>query len=143
MQRQFLIFGQPVELLVTSDETSGSFSIGRQTCTPGTGTPPHRHEHEDEVFSVVEGRFEIFNAETDTWTEIPEKGTVLAPRGGVHCFRNCGSSDGTIQFICSGGRSDVFLQGLSAFTLPEQMQAMVDYSAHYGITYPTLPPPTS
>ena len=141
MKTKFDIFGEPVELLVTSDQTGGSFSIGRQICKPGSGTPPHIHQNEDEVFSVVSGRFEIFDGQS--WTEIPEHGVVFAPRNHVHCFRNCGPTDGTIQFISSGSRFDVFLEGLSRFTIPQEMQAMVDYSATFGITYPTLPPPSA
>jgi len=140
MQTKFDIFGEPVELLITSDKTGGAFSIGRQTCKPGSGTPPHVHQYEDEVFSVVSGRFEIFNGES--WAEIPEGGIVFAPRRNVHCFRNCGDSDGTIQFICSGDRFDIFLEGLSRYILPQDLQGMVDYSATFGITYPTLPPPS-
>ena len=141
MRTHFDIFGEPVELLVTSQQTGGAFSIGRQTCRPGSGVPPHTHQHEDEVFSVVSGRFEIFNGES--WTEIPPDAAVLAPRGHVHCFRNCGETDGTIQFVCGGDRFDVFLEGLAQYNLPQDMQPMVDYSAAFGILYPTLPPPTS
>ena len=140
MQRRFDVFGEPVELLVLSEQTGGAFSIGRQTCKPGGGTPPHLHHNEDEVFSVVTGRFELFNGET--WSEIPEQGVVFVPRRQVHCFRNCGTSDGTIQFICTGNTFDVFLEGLSQFTMPQDMQAAVDYSAKFGIFYPTMPPPT-
>ncbi|WP_052201041.1 cupin domain-containing protein [Terriglobus sp. TAA 43] len=141
MKTHFDIFGEPVELVLTSDKTNGMFSIGRQTCKPGSGTPPHVHQHEDEVFSVVTGRFEIFNGES--WTEVPKNGIIFAPRGGVHCFRNCGDTDGTIQFICSGDQFDIFLEGLSRYVLPQDVQAIVDYSATYGITYPTLPPPSA
>ena len=140
MLKQFDIFGQPVVLLVTSDMTAGGFSIGQQTCAPGTGVPPHVHVNEDEAFSAISGRFEIFSDEV--WTEIPTGGVVFAPRGKVHCFRNSGETDGTIQFICSGDRFDKFLEGLRVYSMPEDMQAMVDYSAEFGITYPTLPPPT-
>lgn len=140
MKRKFEIFGEPVELVVLSSETGGAFSIGRQTCKPGGGTPPHSHAFEDEVFSVVSGRFEIFDGKD--WAEIAEGGLMVARRGGVHCFRNCGAEEGTIQFVCSGDRFDIFLEGLSNYTMPQDMQAMVDYSAEFGITYPTLPPPT-
>ena len=143
MQTRFNIFGQPVELLVLSSATDGGFSLGRQTCAPGTGTPPHLHHHEDEVFSVVSGRFEIYDGDTDTWTEMARDGIVFAPRGHVHCFRNCGDTDGVIQFICSGGAFDVFLEGLSRFQLPQDVQAIVDYSAGFDIYYPMLPPPTA
>lgn len=140
MKREFDIFGEPVEIIVTSEQVHGAFSIARQTCEPGGGPPPHSHENEDEVFSVISGRFELFNGES--WTEIPEKGVLLAPRGGVHCFRNCGDSVGTIQFLCSGDQFDIFLEGLANYILPHDLQAMVDYSARYGITYPTLPAPS-
>ena len=53
LETHFHIFGQPVELLVLSKQTGGAFSLGRQTCAPGEGTPPHMHLHEDEVFSTV------------------------------------------------------------------------------------------
>ena len=142
MQTKFNIFGEPVELTVLSQDTGGHFSMGRQTCKPGSGTPPHMHHNEDEVFSVISGRFEIFNGDSNTWTEIPKDGSIFAPRGHVHCFRNCGDTEGTIQFVCSGSAFDVFLEGLSRFNLPDDVQAIVDYSATYGIFYPTLPPPT-
>jgi mannose-6-phosphate isomerase-like protein (cupin superfamily) len=143
MQLRFNIFGEPVELLITSEQTHGGFSVGRQIVRPGSGTPPHLHQNEDEVFSVVSGRFEIFNGDDNTWTEIPKDGVVYAPRNHVHCFRNCGDVDGVIQFTCSGAAFDGFLEGLSRFNLPEDVQAIVDYSAGFGIFYPTLPPPTA
>jgi mannose-6-phosphate isomerase-like protein (cupin superfamily) len=141
MQTKFDIFGDPVELIVISAQTGGAYSIGRQTCAPGSGTPPHLHHNEDETFSVINGRFEIFDGNTNTWTEIPKDGVVFAPRGNVHCFRNCGDTSGTIQFVCSGGQFDVFLEGLSRYIMPADMRAMIDYSAKYGIYYPTMPPP--
>jgi len=140
MRNRFTIFGDPVELLVLSEQTGGAFSIGRQTCAPGGGIPPHFHEYEDEAFSVVSGRFEMFDGET--WTEIPKDGVVFAPRHRVHCFRNCGQSTGTIQFISSGNKFDVFLEGLSQYSMPRDIQAVVDYSATFGIFYQNLPPPS-
>ena len=142
MQMHFDVFGEPVELLVTSEQTNGGFSIGRQTCAPGSGTPPHIHHNEDEVFSVVTGRFEIFDGNSNTWNEIPENGVIFSARGNVHCFRNCGDAPGTIQFVCSGSAFDVFLEGLSKYQMPGDMQAMIDYSATFGIFYPTMPPAT-
>lgn len=140
MKTHFDIFGDPVELIITSSQTGGAFSIGRQTCKSGGGVPPHTHDHEDEVFAVISGRFEIFNGET--WTEMQPNDAVFAPRGSVHCFRNCGDTEGVIQFTCSGSRFDAFLEGLSRYTMPQDMQAMTDYSAGFGIFYPTLPPPS-
>ena len=44
--------------------------------------------------------------------------------------------------MCSGASFDVFLEGLSNYTMPQDIQAMINYTAQYGIYYPTLPPPT-
>lgn len=142
MKRNFHIFGDPVEMLVFSQQTGGAFSIGRQTCKPGGGPPPHIHHREDEAFSVVDGRFELFNGDDNTWTEIAPGALAFAPRNHVHTFRNCGDTVGTIQFISSGSTFDVFLVGLADYEMPQDMQAMIDYTASFDIFYPTLPPPT-
>ena len=140
MQTHFTVFGEPVEVILSSEQTNGHLAILRQTVAPGGGPPPHMHTREDEVFSTVSGRFELLV--NGTWTEIPAGGVLYAPRNSVHTFRNCGDTDGVLQIISTGGNFDVFLQGLSKFTMPEDIQAVVDYSLPFGITYPTLPPPT-
>lgn len=143
MKRTFDIFGDPVEMVIFSEQTGGAFSIGRQTCRPGGGPPPHRHTQEDEVFSVISGRFEVYDGDTETWTEIAPQGVAYAPCNHVHTFRNCGDGPGTIQFISSGDSFDRFLVGLSDYKVPDDLQAMIDYTATFGIFYPTLPPPTA
>jgi hypothetical protein len=80
MQTHFNIFGDSVELLVLSRQTNGAFSIGRQTSKPGGGPPPHFHQNEDEVFSVVTGRFEIFNGETGQRSRRTASSSLLAEK---------------------------------------------------------------
>lgn len=140
MQTHFNVFGEPAEVVLSSEQTNGHLCIVRQTVHPGGGPPPHMHTEEDEVFSAVSGRFELLV--NGTWTEIPPGGMLYAPRGSVHTFRNCNDTDSVLQIIATGGRFDVFLEGLSKFTMPQDIQAVVDYSLPFGITYPTLPPPT-
>lgn len=140
MQKHFHVFGEPVEVVLSGEQTHGQLSVLRQTCGPGSGPPPHMHTEEDEVFSVVAGRFELLV--NGTWTEVPSDGMLYAPRNHVHTFRNCGDAEGVIQIIATGDRFERFLQGLSGFTMPQDIQAVVDYSVSYGISYPTLPPPS-
>ena len=54
------VFGEPIEILASSTATNHAFVIGLQTSPPGGGPPPHRHLGEDEIFTVVDGEFEIF-----------------------------------------------------------------------------------
>jgi quercetin dioxygenase-like cupin family protein len=142
MDSNFSVFGEPVEVLLNHNQSDGRLVVVTQTCRPGGGPPPHRHEYEDELFQTVSGRFELFDGATDSWAEIPPGRVIFSPRGSTHTFRNCGDSDGTIQIVVSGSNLDEFLFGLSRFEIPRDLQPMIDYSATFGITYPTLPPPT-
>lgn len=60
-RKQFTVFGEVVDVLFSSSETGGSFSMVVQTCPPGGGPPPHIHEREDEIFLPLEGEFELFS----------------------------------------------------------------------------------
>src|SRR5262249_29791108 len=43
----------------TAEETGGAFSLWEAIVPPGTGAPPHRHDHEDESFYVLSGELVV------------------------------------------------------------------------------------
>ena len=45
--KQFRVFGELVEVLVSTEQTGGTFCVVTQTCSPGGGPPPHIHEYEE------------------------------------------------------------------------------------------------
>ena len=94
---RFDVFGDPVELLLTGERSNGVAVVLTQTCKPGGGPPPHRHVHEDELFQAMSGHFELFDGDAGVWNPLPADVVVFAPKGGVHTFRNCGTTVGTIQ----------------------------------------------
>lgn len=53
------VFGVDVTFLVENEHTGGRFGVLEYVSKPGHEPPPHWHEHEDEVFYVVEGHFEM------------------------------------------------------------------------------------
>jgi len=53
------VFGVDVTFLVEKDDTDGRFGMVEYVSTPGHEPPPHWHEHEDEVFYVIEGHLEM------------------------------------------------------------------------------------
>ncbi len=65
---------------------------------PAEGPPLHRHEREDELFYVLEGRFKLsVNGREFTG----ERGAfACAPRGSVHAFRNIGPTPGLLHVTC-------------------------------------------
>ena len=53
------VFGVEVTFLVENKHTGGRFGVLEYVSKPGHEPPPHWHEHEDEVFYIVEGHFEM------------------------------------------------------------------------------------
>ena len=54
-RRSLRVFGELVTCKVTSDQTSGAYTLFEATTPPGAGPPPHVHHREDESFYVLEG----------------------------------------------------------------------------------------
>lgn len=121
------VFGIPVQVLMTGEDTGGAFSTYELTVDPGQGPPPHRHSREDECFYVVEGTFEFLCGDTVT---VAESGTqVLLPRGLPHAFRNTGSVTGRLLGIATPAGHETFFAdvdalGERAFTDPEAALAV-------------------
>lgn len=132
-QKSFYVFGEKIEVFITSEETKGSFCHFVQTCPPGGGPPPHIHGKEEELFRALEGDFELFDGEK--WTKLPEGEYRHANRGSVHTFRNCGTTVGRLQCIAMPGGLDEYLEKISALKMPEDGQQLLDVSVPYGIVY--------
>jgi quercetin dioxygenase-like cupin family protein len=132
--KQFRVFGEPVKVLISSEETGGSFAAIHQTSPPGGGPPPHIHYNEDEIFTVIRGEFEIFNG--DNWHKLAEGETFYTLRGQVHTFRNCGSTEGTIQaLIVPGTGMDNYLEEISVLAMPGDAARLKEISDRYGIEF--------
>ena len=134
--KSFTVFGEPVEVLVDSQMTNGAFSVITQTSPPGGGPPPHGHTNEDEVFTVLEGDFEIFDG--TAWHPLPPGSTARGVRGGVHCFRNSGTGPGKMQIIISPSGLEEYLEEISPLAIPQDMDKLLEVSERYGITFPAL-----
>ena len=132
-KKTFKVLGETVEILVTSEETRGSFCILVQTSPPGGGPPPHLHEFEDEIFTPLDGDFELFDGKQ--WTRVPCGQSAHTLRGERHTFRNAGTADGRIQCIAIGGRLDEYLEAISPFAIPNDLPKLMEISAKYGITF--------
>lgn len=63
------VFGEPIEILVSSEDSNYSLCGAVQASPPGGGPPPHRHLREEETFMVLEGEYEFFDGESRTSDE--------------------------------------------------------------------------
>ena len=137
--KQFNVLGVGVDILIPSRATNNSFTISAYTTEPGGGPPPHWHEKEDEIFSVIEGEFEVFNGAE--WKPIPKGDYVPALRGEVHTFRNSGEAIGKLLCISTPGGLDAYLEAISTVVMPQDAARLTGISQSFGITFVSSAPP--
>jgi quercetin dioxygenase-like cupin family protein len=135
---RFNIIGGGVRVLIGGESSGGRCCMFECPIGPGDGPPLHRHEREDELFYVLEGRFKF---SVDGKEFIGARGSfACAPRGSVHAFRNVGSAPGLLHVTCTPAGLEVPFRavrvpenGSNRPTLtPEQIMAEF---GKFGITF--------
>ena len=95
----FTIIGGGVRILADGASTGGALVTFEAPIPPGEGPPLHRHEREDELFYVIEGRFKFVIDGTEF---IAETGAfAYAGKGTAHSFRNIGTATGKLLVTCT------------------------------------------
>ncbi|MCW1884638.1 cupin domain-containing protein [Luteolibacter flavescens] len=129
-------FGDTASFQLTGEETGGRYTMFVNVTAPGGGPPPHRHDHEDEWFYVVEGRAEFFK--DGEWTEVPPGTAVFMPRGSVHTFRNAGETPlKQIIHTAPSGFETFFARVADEFNREDgpDMDRVIAISTEHGIHY--------
>jgi quercetin dioxygenase-like cupin family protein len=132
-KKSFSVFGEEVEILTSSETTEKQSCLMTQVSPPGGGPPPHSHQNEDETFFVLEGKYELLvNGVSHQLTS----GQALhAMRGSIHKFRNVGTMPGKMLIAVVPGGLERYLEEISRFSTPYDMQQVLDISKRFGITY--------
>jgi len=76
--------GNLVTNLAEKKDTNGAFLLIEATLAPGTEPPPHVHTREDELFYVLEGKFDVYVGEKAFDVKAGE--CVFMPRFKPHAF---------------------------------------------------------
>jgi len=76
--------GNLVTNLAEKKDTNGAFLLIEATLAPGTEPPPHVHTREDELFYVLEGKFDVYVGEEAFNVKAGE--CVFMPRFKPHAF---------------------------------------------------------
>lgn len=129
----FTVFGEPIEILVSGETTSGRSTTLIQTSPPGGGPPPHSHEREDEIFFVLEGEYEFL--QNGVWSKAEPGKAICGMRGAFHTFRNAGTTEGRmLVFIAPAGLENYF-EEISPLAMPWDLAQLLDISERYGISF--------
>lgn len=137
----FTIIGGGVRMLIDGALSGGRCCMFEAPIPPGEGPPLHRHEREDELFYVLEGRFK-FSLNGEEF--IGEKGAfVCAPKGSLHAFKNIGSTAGNLLVTCTPAGIEVPFRAvrvpdaaeIAAGQTPLTAEQAIATFAKHGITF--------
>ena len=113
-------FNIDMKVLLTSEDTADAMSVIMAWHKPGQGPPDHVHFDQEEIFFIVDGRYELT---IDGHTSINGPGTlVFVPRNTVHRFKNVGETPACmLDWTLPGGQDQYFkkiseLAGGGSFT---------------------------
>ncbi len=113
------IFGLTIVGKVMSEQTNGSYAVVMSTTPPDGGPPLHVHENEDELFYVVEGKYEFTCGEERF---VATKGALLhLPRGIPHRFRNIGQTPGVLMNTITPGGFEHFFDEIDQLPKDEPL----------------------
>lgn len=108
--RKLEIAGGEYRIIISGEQTDGSFAIIEMAVPPGAGPVPHSHPSFEETFHVLEGELS-FRSEEGRF--LAQKGsTVSIPKGGlIHSFKNL--TDKPAKLLCTvipAGLDDFFIE---------------------------------
>ena len=104
--------GMALRVVVGAEATGGRLAICHVTGPPGSSTPVHRHEHEDEVLHVVSGEVGVW--QQGARVTVGEGSSLLLRRGSPH--RLTVSGDAPAEFLLAflpGGVEDAIVSASS------------------------------
>lgn len=106
------VFGVDVEVLLDGDASAGVAAVYRATAAPGFGAPLHRHAHQDEMFHVLEGEFDLTIG--DDTVRLRARDFAYAPRGVAHRFECVGKTTGRLLVFSTPAGHEAFFRDCAA-----------------------------
>jgi quercetin dioxygenase-like cupin family protein len=103
-----ILDGLSIEIVVSSRASNYTCCVFVETTPPGGGPPTHKHDREEEIFTVLEGEYEFFA--DGVWTPMEIGRSILSLRGTYHAFRNVGPTPARMMLMTNNGGIVVSLE---------------------------------
>lgn len=128
------VIGDVQTFKLTGKDTNGLFTLIEEENEPGTGIPPHVHEHEDEVFKVVEGEMELTVGGKTTILKAGD--LAFGPRGVPHSWKIIGTSKAkVILSVFPSGIEEMFEELGALPPGPPDFPKVAEICGRYGVKF--------
>ena len=129
-RRDVVFLGVTMNVLLTSAETGGQFSLIEGVMPPGGDGGLHVHHREDESMHLVEGELEV-TIGADRFTLRPGE-SYFAPRGAPQRLRNIGERSARGILLTTPGGFDEFVTAAAGLA-PSEPARLTEIAARFGI----------
>lgn len=145
LKNSYWYIGHLMSILISSQDTNGSFSLIHGYEIKGLEPPPHIHTKEDESFYLIEGEInymvgnEVYRAKKGDW--------MYLPRNIQHSFEVQSEKAEVLIQLSPGGFEDYFREmsepagGLYIPPRPQgppDVKRIVETASKYGIKFPGI-----
>ena len=128
------VIGDVQTFKLTGKDTNGLFTLIEEENEPGTGIPPHVHEHEDEVFKVIEGEMELTVGGKTTILKAGD--LAFGPRGIPHSWKIIGDSKAkVILSVFPAGIEEMFEELGALPPGPPDFPKVAEICGRYGVKF--------
>lgn len=97
-----------LRLLAAAGQTSGAFALGEFSGGAGPWTVPHIHQHSEESFYVLDGRFTFTLGDEEV--EVGPGSFIIVPRGTRHLMRAGAEGGRLLTLWTPGGNEAMFVE---------------------------------
>lgn len=108
------VLGSKITGKILSEDTNGEYSVIITETPPNGGPPKHIHTHEDELFYVLQGRYEFIFG--DSLIIAKQGDMVHLPKGKPHAFKNIDTITGVTMNTITPGGFEGFFAGISSLS---------------------------
>ncbi len=131
--KKFNVLGHSITSLLAKQNTDGNYYVFHCITPPGHGIPPHVHDREDEIITIVEGEYSVMIGDNRFHAL---KGDIFYfPKHIPHSFKNIGTKAGTTLWtVVPGGNFEEFFDQLGALPAGEpDLRIVAKIFSDYGM----------
>lgn len=129
----FNVLGHSITALLSEQTTGGNYYVFECITPPGHGIPPHVHDREDEIISIVEGEYSVMIGDKRFHAK---KGDIcFFPKHIPHSFQNISTKAGTTLWtVIPGSNFEEFFDKLGALPAGEpNLEVVAKIFSDYGM----------